>query len=127
MTIEEALDIVVAQTGVLRYRYLCLEHPDQRIRDSYSRRVFELAGAPKSSFPSLARQAVSLAGAAARVAGAVLTGQPVKVAPEVYSERLEICRACEHYELATGRCRKCGCSGLKLELATEKCPIGKWS
>jgi hypothetical protein len=25
-----------------------------------------------------------------------------------------------------GRCRKCGCTALKLRLATAKCPLGKW-
>ncbi len=52
---------------------------------------------------------------------------------EVLQQRLDICQACQHWRgtrggtLLTGRCNKCGCSGLKLGLASEACPIGKWS
>lgn len=50
-----------------------------------------------------------------------------------YAARLEQCRGCPQWDEAgfagLGRCRhrKCGCSRLKLLLATESCPIGNWS
>lgn len=47
-----------------------------------------------------------------------------------HQERLEICNACEFWEnesyFGLGKCRKCGCSGAKLWVASSKCPIGKW-
>lgn len=51
---------------------------------------------------------------------------------EVLQQRLEICQTCRFWRgtrggtLITGRCNKCGCQGVKLALATENCPIGKW-
>jgi hypothetical protein len=33
----------IARTGVHRYRYLCLEHPDQPTREGYQRIVIEIA------------------------------------------------------------------------------------
>jgi len=45
---------------------------------------------------------------------------------EVYEHRQAICSACEFWRpdarLGTGMCIKCGCSGVKLWLATSKCP-----
>jgi len=55
-----------------------------------------------------------------------------KVADDAtYRERVAICEGCQYWrgegnEPGTGRCGKCGCSGLKLCLATERCPEGKW-
>jgi hypothetical protein len=34
-TFKQQLDLVIARTGVERYRYLCLEHPDPRVRQQY--------------------------------------------------------------------------------------------
>lgn len=53
------------------------------------------------------------------------------VATEKYQARRNICEGCQYWrgegtEPGTGRCGKCGCSGLKLFLATERCPDGKW-
>lgn len=42
--LELAIDQAVAETGHERYRYLCLEHPDPAIRESYSQWI--LAGRP---------------------------------------------------------------------------------
>ena len=40
-------------------------------------------------------------------------------------KRLDICKACEHWD--GHRCRKCGCfAALKVRLASQACPIGKW-
>lgn len=56
-------------------------------------------------------------------------GFPI-VSGEVLSERKGICAACEFWNAdafgGLGRCGKCGCSGVKLRLATSKCPLKKW-
>jgi len=45
---------------------------------------------------------------------------------KVYEQRHAICGACEHWvpdaRVGAGMCRKCGCSGVKLWLATATCP-----
>lgn len=47
-----------------------------------------------------------------------------------FEARKKICASCEHWNAdafgGLGRCGKCGCSGVKLRLATSKCPVGKW-
>lgn len=44
--------------------------------------------------------------------------------------RKAICAACDWHRPSRipllSACGKCGCRGLKLYLATESCPIGKW-
>jgi hypothetical protein len=48
-----------------------------------------------------------------------------------YNQRLATCQQCEkwHGEKAfgLGQCGSCGCSGVKLFMVTEKCPLNKWS
>lgn len=49
------------------------------------------------------------------------------IAPkEVQLQREDICRACPHWEQGAyfnlGKCKLCGCSGMKWKLATAKCP-----
>jgi hypothetical protein len=51
MTIAEALELVIARTGVLRYRYLCLEHPKPKVRAEYSELVLRLAAQPPAPGP----------------------------------------------------------------------------
>lgn len=45
---------------------------------------------------------------------------------DVYEYRHAICEGCEHWQsnarLGTGKCKICGCSGIKLWLASSKCP-----
>ena len=48
MTLDQALDIVVARTGIDRYRYLCRDHPVASVRDGYAALVMKLAGEPDS-------------------------------------------------------------------------------
>jgi hypothetical protein len=53
------------------------------------------------------------------------------LSPEALAAREAICKACPEWDAAalknTGRCRKCRCSTwVKLRMATERCPIGKW-
>lgn len=43
MILLEAIDLVVARTGVERYRYLCLEHPKPSVRAEYSRWIVDEA------------------------------------------------------------------------------------
>jgi len=46
-----------------------------------------------------------------------------------YDQRVETCTNCHFFRGVHNfhaSCGKCGCSGLKLWLATEKCPDGKW-
>jgi hypothetical protein len=47
-----------------------------------------------------------------------------------YQDRHDTCEACEYWNGSSafgyGRCKKCGCTGLKLFLRTEKCPANKW-
>jgi hypothetical protein len=72
--------------------------------------------------PSTAELAANFAGAMSTWAQA---GFKV-VEREVYEKRNAICSACEywlpHGHLGLGKCRKCGCSRVKLWLATSKCP-----
>ena len=80
--------------------------------------------------PPLLEQAANVAGAVVRVISAVVHGEPVKANPAVHDARLAICGDCE---FNVGRrlgvnvkCTRCGCGGVKLHLATERCPVGKW-
>lgn len=52
-------------------------------------------------------------------------GYPIVPFIILYS-RWKICRQCEFW--SGWRCKHpgCGCTGVKLGLATERCPIGKW-
>lgn len=49
---------------------------------------------------------------------------------DVCTQRKSICQGCEFWKgdgfNGMGKCTKCGCSGVKLKLATSSCPIGMW-
>jgi hypothetical protein len=52
---------------------------------------------------------------------------------DVFNQRLDICRTkcpgklwSEDAVFGIGRCGKCGCTTLKLDWASEKCPLGAW-
>lgn len=49
------------------------------------------------------------------------------VSQEVYEFRLERCEGCHFWQgqsaFGYGRCGKCGCSGLKLFMASTRCPL----
>jgi hypothetical protein len=49
-----AVEAAVAKTGVERYRYLCLEHPDPGIRESFTQWI--LAGMPSQKATSSPHQ-----------------------------------------------------------------------
>jgi hypothetical protein len=79
--------------------------------------------ARKYSDPSFLRKVASAADAGLNWA---LQGFPV-VTNEQHATRMALCQACEFWEAGlVDRCTKCGCSSLKLWLATEQCPVGKW-
>ena len=47
---------------------------------------------------------------------------------EVYKERLDTCRSCEHYFKPTGNCKVCGCfMRIKASIGIMECPELKWN
>jgi hypothetical protein len=74
---------------------------------------------------TIGQQAYNVAGAIGRVAAAALTGQQVRVDDETLAARRATCETCDH--LKGPKCDLCGCYySVKITLATERCPIGKW-
>ena len=47
-----------------------------------------------------------------------------------YNDRLNICQSCDRWQgekvFGLGVCGSCGCTGIKLYAASEKCPLNKW-
>lgn len=45
--------------------------------------------------------------------------------------RRDVCETCQFWagesSFGYGRCAKCGCTGLKLFMPQQECPIGKWT
>lgn len=72
--------------------------------------------------PSVGRQMVTVLSASARWLKA---GRP-KTSAAGLQARKDKCGACPNWNpagwMGKGRCTLCGCSGLKLEWATEECP-----
>lgn len=68
--------------------------------------------------------------AGARLGKALLRGERIRLSEPEIAARRAICLPCENWDASAyrglGKCRRCGCSGFKLDLATEKCPLGKW-
>jgi hypothetical protein len=82
---------------------------------------------PTPTYPPLLDQAGNFAGAVGRAVAAAVRGEPVKVPADVLEGRKATCRACPRFDAAAGRCTLCGCyTAVKLTLATEACPEGKW-
>lgn len=91
-----------------------------------------LGDCPKGDAPSpgAAEMVVRYGAALARWAAA---GMPTRPEDEIdrYYRR---CTACEHYDAAGHRCRRCGCRvngdaaawRNKIAMATERCPLGRW-
>lgn len=75
------------------------------------------------TYPSLARQAANLVGAAGRF---VASGLKL-VRQTEYDRRRTICVECPLYDAVRDRCARCGCSvAVKPWLKAEHCPVGKW-
>lgn len=51
-----------------------------------------------------------------------------KVSSEVFQERFDLCKSCDHFNGESIKCVECGCSLLtKMVDSLESCPIEKWS
>lgn len=93
----------------------------------------DVPDAPRETGPSWTRLAIQFG---ASMMGWAKSGFRV-VSWEGFKRRYEQCTGdgvsvprCVHFNRFAGtgvtRCGKCGCTSLKLFLASEKCPIGKW-
>jgi hypothetical protein len=120
---EQALAIVVERTKHKRYVGLCDESwPDHAY---WRREMIRMAAIEPNQFPSLARQAGNFAAAMGRAGAALVTGKPVKVAPDEHDRRWGLCMTCPN--LVNDKCKLCGCFfRAKIGLAQERCPIGRW-
>jgi tetratricopeptide (TPR) repeat protein len=79
-------------------------------------------GAAKpNSGPGLLRMAMSATKAMATFVGSGMKTTPI----DIQAKRSQTCATCEHH---TGmRCKICGCfTHVKIKMAHEDCPIGKW-
>ena len=81
----------------------------------------------KASPPNLQQQAANLGKAFVNWTSYGFSATP----PEILAAREATCRSCIEWDSTalnnTGRCVKCGCSTwVKLRMASERCPIGKW-
>jgi len=46
---------------------------------------------------------------------------------EVFQERFDICKQCEHFDAEKLKCRECGCNLItKMTDSLEFCPLEKW-
>jgi hypothetical protein len=121
---EDALEIVVKNTLVERYRYLCSEeYPD---RETWRREMVKMATgeAPPPAYPPVATMAGNLFRSARDWARSGF-----KLAPKaVRAERLAICESCPKWDSHQHRCTVCGCTSLKFWAASSRCPLPdpKW-
>jgi hypothetical protein len=119
------LDEAVRRTGVEHYRFLCTEHPDEKVRSDYQRLVIALAAQTEAASPSVATMAGNALGAIGRAGVAVLSGKRVQCTSEEMATRWSECVVCENW--VNDKCRICGCRlSAKIALRTERCPIDKW-
>ena len=107
---EGYLRDIFANTSVIYGDYI--EIPDAKYKQLVEK---------YQSGPTLTDLLANFTGAMARWAS---SGFPL-VTKETFDARFATCSACEHWAGKT--CRKCGCTKLKLWLATERCPLDKWS
>lgn len=65
--------------------------------------------------------------AAYRAVKARFSGKDVFVTQDESDRRWKICNACPEQDLDWKQCKVCTCFlTVKNELATERCPLGKW-
>lgn len=77
--------------------------------------------------PPVVTQIKNAMGAVGRVVHNAITFQDIKASPEDIQKRKSICESCEFLDVKRKRCSKCGCKyNLKLQLASEHCPVNKW-
>jgi hypothetical protein len=79
--------------------------------------------AGKPDYPSVAE----MAGNAAKAAVAFVASGGAMVGQAEKDRRLDVCRACDRFEAAAGRCRECGCRmNWKARIESLDCPLGRW-
>lgn len=97
---------------------------DQRIIDDVCRDIPDICNDTEP--PSLPERMASFA----RSAISWIANGAKVVDFKTYDDRIQTCRACDRWSgevyFGLGRCGKCGCSGLKLYMDTEVCPLNKW-
>jgi hypothetical protein len=50
-----------------------------------------------------------------------------RVKDNVFEERMNQCKSCEHFIRLSGQCKYCMCfMKLKCQLPHAECPVGKW-
>tara|TARA_R100000742_G_C4270986_1_gene89787 strand:- start:23 stop:379 length:357 start_codon:yes stop_codon:yes gene_type:complete len=77
--------------------------------------------------PSKSEMAKNVAKSLVKTIKSVASGDGVSTDDENRSKRLKACLSCSWYIKERQRCAKCGCVvPLKVYLANETCPIGKW-
>lgn len=65
--------------------------------------------------------------AVGRAVSAVARRAPLAVSQETVNLRTKICHGCSFYNPHFDQCKVCTCViSFKAQLATEKCPKGKW-
>lgn len=80
------------------------------------------------ALPPLRERILNARDAAQRVITRALHGDSVAVSKDEAEKRLAICQQCEFYRTSDGACSECGCFiRLKAKLASEACPLNKWS
>jgi len=77
---------------------------------------------PEDQYPDLAEQARNLVETIGKI-----TKNPQLSSTDLYTQRMEVCRTCGHYDKKFVRCRACGCH-LKAKARFQKgsCPLDKW-
>lgn len=61
------------------------------------------------------------------IAQQISRGKPLTVSQETVDIRLRTCHECDFFDPNFGQCKVCSCIvSLKAQLATEKCPKGRW-
>jgi hypothetical protein len=88
---------------------------------------WELNKKEKSNYPPIGQMAQTVTESAINWLG---RGAPIS-SEKLINQRKVICEGCEFWNpqpiKGFGRCKKCGClTWVKIRMATEKCPIGKW-
>lgn len=69
----------------------------------------------------------TMAATAARAAAGFVASGFKRATPEEQERRIAICRKCDLFDAAKGRCRKCGCfAKWKAWIAGQSCPEGHW-
>lgn len=62
-----------------------------------------------------------------RAVRAYFRKEEVFVTQEVADNRMQVCLECPERDPDLNQCKRCSCFlALKTEMATEKCPLGKW-